>query len=274
MQRYFLDGNSPALDVPALVGANYHHAIRVLRMQPGDALEVVRDGKAYRATLERIDGERERAHLTIGAEIAASAEPVMPLILLQALPKGDKIDLILRQTCEIGVSRIIVYAGARSVAALPAGKRAERTVRWNRIAREAAELAHRTLSPEVLIADSLDDACASLEAGTHLLAPYESQTAALPSLKQVLQERVGHPGGTGGAVAPIAFAIGPEGGFADAEVALLRQRGAALLTLGPRIFRTETAGVVVAAAVLYELDQLGGVQTERLANGGLSHSGL
>ncbi|MHB1683223.1 MAG: RsmE family RNA methyltransferase [Bacilli bacterium] len=272
MQRYFLDGNSTALDVPALVGANYHHAIRVLRMQPGDALEVVRDGKAYRATLERIDGER--AHLTIGAEIAASPEPVMPLILLQALPKGDKIDLILRQTCEIGVSRIIVYAGARSVAALPAGKRAERAVRWNRIAREAAELAHRTLSPEVLIADSLDDACASLEAGTRLLAPYESQTAALPSLKQVLQERVGHPAGAGGAVAPIAFAIGPEGGFADAEVALLRQRGAALLTLGPRIFRTETAGVVVAAAVLYELDQLGGVQTERLANGGLSHSGL
>ena len=256
MQRYFLDGDSFDAETWSIVGANYHHMIRVMRMQPGDPLEVVRDGKAYRAILARIVDDR--ADLTIGEEIAVSAEPAMPLILLQGLPKGDKIDLIVRQTCEIGVSRIIVYEGERSVANLPPGKRADRATRWNRIAREAAELAHRTLQPEVTIADSLAAACGSLAMGTWLLAPYESQTSALPSLKRVLREHGRHPGAAGDEVSPIAFVIGPEGGLADSEVEFLRQRGAALLTLGPRIFRTETAGAVAAAAILYEFDQMGG----------------
>ncbi len=256
MQRYFLDGETSEADTAVVVGANYHHMIHVMRMQPGDPLEVVRDGRAYRATLWRIVGDQ--AHLAIIEEIAVSTESAIPLILLQGLPKGDKIDLIVRQTCEIGVSRIIVYEGERSVAVLPPGKRADRKTRWNRIAREAAELAHRTLQPEVTIADSLAAACGSLAAETWLLAPYESQTSALPSLKQVLRGHGGHPGAAGGGTPPIAFVVGPEGGLADSEVEWLKECGAALLTLGPRILRTETAGAVVAAAILYEFDQLGG----------------
>lgn len=248
MQRYFLRDATIGTDKTVKVcGSDAHHMLRVMRMRPGDRVQVILGDQGYIAEL--LDGANECVRLLLGESLDERREAALELTLLQGLPKGDKMDAIVRQVCEIGVSRIFIYEGIRSVAAIPIDKRERRLERLRAVAKEAAEQAQRERIPDIQYFPNLETAVDSLGQGVPLLTPYESQTVRLPPLKAVLRDL---PIGS-----TVAFAIGPEGGFDDREVAFVQSRGARLLTLGPRILRTETAGLVVAAALLYEFDQMG-----------------
>ena len=257
-----------------LTGSDFHHAARVMRMQPGDTVQVVVAGRAWAARMEAL--ERDGVRLELLWQAAADPEPRLSLTWLQGLPKGDKIETVVRHACEIGAARLWVFAGARSVAELPAGRRDARLERWRRLAKETSELAQRARIPAIAyfpsLAAALDrwsaeegkDGEAAAQAGAPgpadrmppaprtarslLLAPYEAQDVNLPAIRSVL---LASPPPSWA-----AFAIGPEGGFAKAEAAALRGAGARLCTLGPRILRTETAGIVTAAAIMYEWGEL------------------
>jgi len=278
-----------------IVGADFHHLARVMRMQPGAVVEIVAGGEAWRASVESVDLIGGVAHMRLHGRLDQSRESRHPVTLVQGLAKGDKIDSIVRQACEIGVTRIILFRAQRSVADLPADRVQGRLDRWRKIAKESCETAHRDKVPEILFAASCQTALAAAgwtaskaaseatEASCWrwLLVPYESQTEPLPGLRAALHRLQGarvDVASTGvqphapttGVVAPgsattgsterpsveVAMVIGPEGGFADEEIELLKTYGAALVTLGPRILRTETAGVVAVACVLYELGEL------------------
>ncbi len=248
MQRYFLDDQAMKNGNKAVIqGDDHHHIVRVMRMKPGDKVQVVVASIPYLAEIIAISetqvevGILERVHDQSEAEIA--------LTLLQGLPKGEKIDLVIRQAAEIGVAEIIVFQAERSVAKMAGDKREAKLLRWRKIAKEAAELAHRTVIPEVKFADSLKSALSILDPKTLKLLPYELQNGGLPSLKEVLRS-VAIPSSA-------AFVIGPEGGFTEEEVQLAEASDWRLLTLGKRILRTETAGLVVASLLLYEWDQMG-----------------
>ncbi len=248
MQRYFLDDKSLKNDKIAVIqGADHHHITRVMRMKLGDKLQVVIASTPYLAAISAISDLQ--VEVEVLERMQDGSEAGIALTLLQGLPKGEKIDLIIRQAAEIGVAEIIVFQAARSVAKIAGDKRESKLLRWRKIAKEAAELAHRTVIPEVKFADSLKVALSLLDSGTLKLVPYELQNGGLPALKEVLH-RVAVPSSA-------AFVIGPEGGFAEEEVQLMETSGGHLLTLGKRILRTETAGLVVASLLLYEWDQMG-----------------
>jgi 16S rRNA (uracil1498-N3)-methyltransferase len=148
------------------------------------------------------------------------------------------------------VKKIIPITTERSIIKLTPEKGEKRLKRWQRIATEAAKQSGRGSVPEVYPVTEMGQALAMLPPDTVIIMPWEGEQVV--SIKEVLTTL--KPEGT------FALVIGPEGGFAREEVALAQKAGAQVVSLGPRILRTETAGMVALALVLYELGDLGGCQ--------------
>lgn len=222
-------------------GARFHYLAHVLRAEEGEALEVFDGrGRAFDARVLKLEGDA--ATLTLGAprEGAKSRE----WLLLQGLPKADKLELILQKTTELGVTQVLPLAMERSVVKLTADKAADRVLRWKKIVEEAARQCRRSDVPAIAPVRKLPEALATLPEGTLLLVLDEEENAV----------RLGEAFLTHAADArPVALVIGPEGGIAREELHLLRSAGALPVSLGARILRTETAGVA-ALAVLQHLD--------------------
>ena len=175
-----------------------------------------------------------------------SARPgaAFELVLAQALPKGQKMDFIVEKATELGVRRIVPLQTERTVGA---GERAGKVERWRRLARSAAAQCGRTDVPEIDEVTGWSGLEAAVRAAPLALIPWELADA--EPLRDVL------PGLLEGASGALV-AIGPEGGFAHDEVEQARAWGARTVSLGKRILRTETAGLVACSAVLYAAGEL------------------
>lgn len=245
MQRYFVEDTwLCAGQKIMIVGEDFHHIVRVMRMKPMQSIQVVTNGQVWHAQISAIG--KDVVEVCALELITKDAESPIEITLLQGLPKGEKIDAIIRQACEVGVTHLAVFSALRSVGSVPWDKREQRLTRWRRMAKESAEQAQRSKIPEVSHADSLEDALLNIAPDTEILVPYEAQDQDLPTLKQVVEH-------VRNKVRSIAIVIGPEGGFDQREIELVKKYEGHLLTLGPRIMRTETAGIVTVAIVLHDL---------------------
>lgn len=261
MQRYFLPPDAREGHTARIRGADFHHVTRVMRMRLGAQVEVVVEGEVWLADLIEVQQDLETAVVKLHTPLQDSRESAHTLVLLQGLAKGDKLDQIIRQACEIGVSQIFLFHSARSIVEIAPDKLAARLERFRKIAKEACEQAHRDRVVEVMYCSEMVEAVDSFwRLGTSeegmLLMPYESQSEQLPSLRSVLRGECATDASDCSPIQRIGIAIGPEGGFTEAEVAYMRTTGGVPLTLGPRILRTETAGIVAAAIVLHEWGEM------------------
>jgi 16S rRNA (uracil1498-N3)-methyltransferase len=177
----------------------------------------------------------------------AQGEPRLQVTLYQGALKAQKFEWVLQKGTELGVSCFVPTLCQRSVVGNVDGL-AHKQARWERIIREAAEQSRRGRLPRleqaVPLAAALQLASQAAQPVSLSIMPWEE--AAGPSLKAILAEV--KPQG-------VAVFIGPEGGFTTVEAIMAREAGAHLVKLGPRILRAETAGLVVCAAILYELDE-------------------
>ena len=155
--------------------------------------------------------------------------------------------MTMRSCVEIGICEFIPVAAERSIVKLDNKKADGKIVRWNKIAHSAAKQSGRGILPEVHSLMTVDQAIQSFSSYDLVLVLYEEDRGR--SLKSLLREQKVLP-------KKIALWIGPEGGFDPAEIDKLKQAGAITAGLGPRILRTETAGMIAAALVLYEYDQM------------------
>ncbi len=249
--RFFSRSADREGDLVRLGGAEARHALKVLRLGPGDRIAVLDgSGREYEAVIERVDGAVDGGEAILQARIAATrpraTEPSLNLLLLQGLPKGDKMDLIVQKATELGVSRIVPVVTERSVSRPEAESGWAKAARWRRIAQEAAKQAGRAVVPEVELPQSLGEALRTLPAGCALIVPWEGER------RRTLAEAVEALAPAGAA----AVLIGPEGGLSEAEVAQASAAGGATVTLGPRLLRTETAGLAVLACLLYATGNL------------------
>lgn len=240
--RFFLDRVEGGL--VRLGKEDSHHLLRVMRAQPGEPFAVLAGGMQYECRLTGAD-----EGLAVGEVVSskpAAGEPPVRIALFQGLAKGEKMETVVQHGTEIGVCEFVPVATSRAVVKLDARKAAERVDRWQRIAREASEQSRRGAVPHVSPVASWKEAVARCGSFDLALVPWEEGGE---PLKQVL------------ASAPearsVAVFIGPEGGLSPEEVELARRHGARAVTLGPRILRTETAGLAAAAAILYALGDLG-----------------
>lgn len=258
MNRFFVPPSAIRSDSVVLTGDQLHQLTRVLRLGAGDRVVVLTgDGYESEVLVESVD--RQQAVGRVLARSPNTAEPSLDVILVQSLSKGDKMDLIVQKGTELGVSRFWPVRTERTVVQLDDARAAQRQTRWQAIAREAAEQSRRgrvpTVSPVGALAEAIAEAGrAAAERPAQVLALFPWEEAAASSgggLADTLR-RVDPA-----AVAQVWLFIGPEGGFSRGEAALAERAGVRPVSLGPRILRTETAGLAAVTMVLFALDDLG-----------------
>lgn len=225
-----------------------HYLLRVLRQSPGQEIEVC-DGKGMR-WLARIH-EQAALHacmVTLLEQLPSQPEP-FPIYLAQGLPKGDKLELILRQGTEVGISGFFPFSSDRTVVQLDAKKAVKRLERWEKIVQEAARQSQRGHAPEVHEVVALRELNEILPKGWPRLICWEGEQSL--GLQAWVRSFSAPPPG-------VVILIGPEGGFSAQEVESLRQQGVISVGLGPLILRTETAGLAVSSILQYEWGLLSG----------------
>lgn len=254
MPRFFLDEQviSEVLsDVfPLDLAPDDAKHAKVLRLSSGEHIAVV-DASSDYFELEIVE-VRDSGLLCKISSRGAHAPAFPKVSVFQGLPKGDKLDAVVRQGTEIGVSEFVPFECSRSVVKLDPKKAEKRTSRLRSIAKSAAMQAGREKIPDVSEICSFDDAVGRLAEHDAAIVFWE-ESPAEARVHEFLES-------LGSAIENIAIVVGPEGGFSDGEVERMLAANAqsSPATLGNSILRTETAGVVAAAIVIYELGGLGG----------------
>jgi 16S rRNA (uracil1498-N3)-methyltransferase len=246
--RFFLTAPLP-LDPGAplpLTQADVRHAVSVLRVQPGELIDVVEpDSRVWSTQVVSVD--MESVHAKVLGQVTESFTP--DLTLFQGVAKGDKMDDVVRQAVEIGAMRVVPVLCGRSVVRLDAGKRVARGERWRRIAESAAKQSKRTLVPAV-------DNPVDFRDVPGLIADFDGAVVAWEDSRDDGVFDVVVRMSVAGA-SRVAVFIGPEGGLSAEEVDLLRDAGAVSASLGPSILRTETAAIVALTLASAALGGMG-----------------
>lgn len=233
-----------------IVGGDVNHIKNVLRMKPGEELNVSNglDGREYRCGIEALEENRIICRLRFVKE--DNVELPAKVYLFQGLPKGDKMDLIVQKAVELGACEIIPVAARRCVVKLDGKKAAAKTARWQGIAEAAAKQSKRGIIPLVREVTDFREAVREASDMDVRLIPYELARG-MEKTKRILDGL--QPGQR------VAVFIGPEGGFEEDEIRLAAESGIEPVTLGRRILRTETAGMAVLAWIGYVLEGTGNV---------------
>lgn len=247
MTRFFIAADQIKDDLVTLEGDDRHHLLNVLRQGIGAELIVI-NGKGEEFLVEVIEVNPETVTGKIVHQQERRTEPKVRITLVQSLPKADKFEWILQKNTELGVSRFQPVFSERSNIKLDQATQERKQERWNKIIREAAEQSGRQIVPVLEPVRRWNEMLAGSPGTGLVLIPWEGET--VQSLKHVLERQPGTP-------ESVKVLIGPEGGFSLKEVEEARDKGAVPVTLGPRILRTETAGLVVSSALLYHFGDLG-----------------
>ena len=248
MSRRFYVERPIAAESITFDAALAHRLAKVLRLRIGAEI-VLFDGTGKEA-LTRIQTLGDRGGTaTVIERLDGAPEPRVALHLYQSITKGERFDWLVEKGTEIGVARFAPLITARSV--VKTGSATAKADRWRRIAVEAAEQCGRSAVPSIDAPAQFAGALAS--APGVLLLPYESAGDLAPNVQRALDLHIDALFALGA----VSVFIGPEGGFEDSEVELARDAGASIITMGARVLRSETAGLVASMLVLQASGELG-----------------
>lgn len=248
MHKFFVPEVNFSVDSVFIDGDDVKHIYRVLRLQEGDKININNcRGKEFLAEIKSIS--KTRVECDILKEIDINNESPIEIYLYQGLPKAAKMDLIVQKAAELGVMSITPVVTERVVVKNEIGEY-KKSDRWNRIALEACKQCKRTIIPKVKGIIEFPALLEELKAMDLIVVPYENEEGT--GIKSII------PNININKIKTAAVIIGPEGGFTEEEIDILRNMGAHIVTLGPRILRTETAGFVCASLLQYELGDIGG----------------
>ncbi|MFQ6131283.1 MAG: 16S rRNA (uracil(1498)-N(3))-methyltransferase [Armatimonadota bacterium] len=246
MARVFVAADSITEDSLSLAGSQARHLRTVMRLQPGDTFGAVDDtGREHTVRITYLSSELLRGAIIESHEV--DTEPRARLTVLQAMPKGRNMALVIQKCTELGVARIAPMVTERVVVRLEQAKADKRRERWQRIAFEAARQCGRTVVPEVTSVAPFPEALRI--AAEDDMALILSEHGPARALDEVIK--------SGLRVDSLSLAVGPEGGFSQRELELALEAGLLAVSLGPRILRTETAAIAATAVCLYALGEMG-----------------
>ncbi|MCQ5130810.1 16S rRNA (uracil(1498)-N(3))-methyltransferase [Butyricicoccus faecihominis] len=236
MPRFFVT-DKPKNGVITLTGEDAHHACRVLRLREGEAITLC-DGAGTDYECEIALAKESGVQCLVLSERPSSGEPEQHITLYMALPKGDKMELIVQKSVELGVREIVPFLSAHCVSR--PDKTEKKVARWRKIALEAAKQCGRGCIPQVHEVHSVEKTIERAALAETRLFFYENEKHT--GLRDVLSNGVGRS---------VSLVIGPEGGFAPSEKDAAERAGLVSVSLGTRILRCETAPIAALAAVLY-----------------------
>ncbi|MGN1318469.1 MAG: 16S rRNA (uracil(1498)-N(3))-methyltransferase [Lachnospirales bacterium] len=242
MPKFFVNKEDICDHIITVTGENANHISNVLRAKIGDEITIC-DGEGLDYTCEITDISKKEVIAKITDITSNNAEPSVKITLFQALPKSDKMELVIQKCIEIGVDEIVAVATKHCVVNL-SGKENKKLARWNKIAESAAKQCGRGKIPKVSGVMSFNEAIIKAKNFDLSIIPYEKEDK--NSLKSICNNFKGKT---------IGVFIGPEGGFANEEIDFAKENQIVPVTLGKRILRTETAGLVTSVILLYELEE-------------------
>lgn len=250
MHRFFVDTYQidPMKNRITIKNGDAGHISRVLRLRERDRVEIC-DGANTEYICEIQSINKDNVLLSIISKRQSIGEPPIETVLYQGIPKGDKMDLIIQKTVELGVTEIIPVEMRRTIVQFGSNNdRKRKSERWQKIALEAAKQSKRGVVPIVYSPMSFDKAIEHSKKNQLNIMPYENEN------KKVFKTVIDSLNKNN--ISKIGIWIGPEGGLDEKEIIAAMEDGVYTITLGPRILRTETAGFVILSLVMYELGDM------------------
>ena len=244
MPRFFVPDENFYNGHVKITGDDARHIARALRMACGDEVTVCdMQGRAHGCVLTKI--RDEECELDILSTVEKNTEHPLNIALYMGYPKGDKLELIVQKAVELGAGRVIPFESSRCIKKPKLEKIEKQTERLAKIANEASKQCGRSALTEIFAPITLEDALIlARERGEKILFCYEGDETT--SLKASLSDVKNGDS--------VAVFVGPEGGFSYQEVEKARAHGVALVNLGPRILRCETAPIYALAAISYKFE--------------------
>ena len=249
MHRFFIDQSTEIGSTVIISGNDYNHLKNSLRLNLGDRV-ILSDGNGYDLEAEIINFRDEQAELEVLTKEKSKVEAGVKVWLAQGLPKKSKMDLIVEKATEIGFAGLVPLESKRTIVKYDHKKKEKKRRRWHRKAEAAAKQSGRSIIPEIKEFYSSKKLKNLKNEFDHIFLLWEDEKKL--SLKKYFKNNKVE------AEANILVIIGPEGGFSQSEVNQFKEDlDAKIITLGPRILRTETAGITALTSILYEKGELG-----------------
>lgn len=221
------------------------HLTKALRVTIGEKIELCIEETGEEWITEVTSIESDHVILNAIEKSSINRESPISITLYQGLPKADKMELIVQKSTELGIREIVPVEMDRCVVKLKDKDRVKKQERWQKIAYEAAKQSKRARIPQVALPIKLKPLESALKSHDLVIFLYENEKDC--SIQKTLEACKGQN---------IALVVGPEGGFSESEVEVLADYGCISTTLGPRILRTETAGLACIAIVQYALGDI------------------
>lgn len=246
MPKFFVNSNQINGDKITIKGEDVNHIINVLRMKKDDYIEICDLNSNINYLSSIYEYNQDRIICKIEEKIKNNNETNIDITLFQGIPKFDKMELIIQKNTEIGIKGIIPVKMTRCIAKIKDNKKIDR---WNKIAEIAAKQSMRNLIPVVKNQISIEELCESLSIYDIVFLAYEKEknNTLKQELKKINIDK--------NKEYKIGIIIGPEGGITEQEVEKITlYNNVKVITLGNRILRTETAGLVLSSNIIYELE--------------------
>lgn len=244
MFRYFCSEDNINDNTVKVTGTDARHLKTILRAEVGDLISVVTENNEFNAEIMEIN--KEDILCEVIETLDKNNETKINVTLCQGIPKQTKMETIIQQNVELGVKSFIPLITERTVVKLNDKDREQKKLeRWRKIAKESSKQSKRNVIPEVEDIITVKELVERLKKeDAEIIVPYELED--MKNLKEVLSIPKHN----------YYIIIGPEGGFHIDEIKMFKDAGAHIVTLGKRILRTETAGIVAASVIMYECDEM------------------
>ena len=273
MQHFFINANQKENDIIKILGNDVNHIKNVLRCKVNEKLEISVIETEERFLAEILELNKENIICKVVEKIDADFESNVNLNIIQALPKADKMELIIQKCTELGVKEITPLELERCIVKISGKDVDKKLERWQTIAETAAKQCRRSIIPKINNLYNLKNIEEIIKKNDLVILAYENETE--NSLKDVINElkfknlqqelsfaalnnfgNIKRETETDDNIS-IGIIIGPEGGLVEKEVEYLKNLGVKSVSLGKRILRTETVAIVLASIIMYELGNLG-----------------
>ena len=252
MSKFFVKTEQINNNDIVIIGDDVNHIINVLRMKKTDEIQICNQDTGDNYNTEIVNYSKNEVECKIISKINETTESNVHITLFQGIPKFEKMELIIQKNTEVGIKSIVPVIMERTVVKLDEKIASKKLERWQKIAEIAAKQSMRDIIPQIGNVTKLKD-IDTTEFDAVLVAYENEEHNMLKTELQKLERKI-KSNNSSEQQYNIAIVIGPEGGISEKELVMLAEKNVKFVSLGKRILRTETAGLVMAGNIIYELE--------------------
>lgn len=257
MSKFFVKENQINNNNIEILGEDVNHIANVLRMKKEDKLQICNQDTLENYIANIISITKNSIRCEIIEKISQTTESNVNITLFQGLPKFEKMELIIQKNTEVGVKKIVPVIMERTIVKLDEKVASKKVERWQKIAEVAAKQSMRDIIPKIENVVKFKEITNFINNYDLVLVAYENEDKNIlkTELLKIKEQKQNITKNSERPTYNIAILIGPEGGISEKEITFLAENNAVFVSLGKRILRTETAGIVMSGNIVYELEE-------------------